>query len=308
MKLYFITFGAGIFTNQIIRLSEQVRKTNWFDEVIAENPESISSFINEHKEFIENNRRGFGYWIWKPYIIQRQLSKMNDGDILFYADAGAYILPHRKNIFDEYIKILQSSDKPFMVFDPNFMKEKEFQKSKVLKRFNLQDNQEFLNSTQIESGVFGLMKTDFTVMFINEWLNYALEDNHSLFTDSTEKESVDFKDHRHDQSILSIISKLYDVHIIKRDDCYGVGPFFSQRMTDKGPREFSPDWFRREPDYIFEKHKKIEDWLADKTTDDWFKEHEMYDPKIHHTCKDFTFSMWEKFSKYDYVNPNERNI
>ena len=33
-------------------------------------------------------RRGYGYWIWKPYIVSKMMSRLNDGDILVYTDAG----------------------------------------------------------------------------------------------------------------------------------------------------------------------------------------------------------------------------
>ena len=48
MKKYFISFGNGIFTKRVQLLKRQAINTGWFDKVIIENTETISSFINEH--------------------------------------------------------------------------------------------------------------------------------------------------------------------------------------------------------------------------------------------------------------------
>ena len=47
-----------------------------------------SEFWVKHGNFIENNKRGYGYWLWKSYIVKKQLELMKEGDILLYADSG----------------------------------------------------------------------------------------------------------------------------------------------------------------------------------------------------------------------------
>lgn len=49
------------------------------------------------KFFVENFRlllcrRGAGYWIWKPFIILRQLKKQGNNDFLVYCDSGIEII------------------------------------------------------------------------------------------------------------------------------------------------------------------------------------------------------------------------
>ena len=81
MVLKFITFGShngGVHSNYIdaaTRLANQVKELKLFDEIIVYtgyNLKEDTEFWNKHSEFILNNRRGFGYWIWKPYIIKKQ--------------------------------------------------------------------------------------------------------------------------------------------------------------------------------------------------------------------------------------------
>jgi hypothetical protein len=55
-----------------------------------------------------------------------------------------------------------------------------------------------------------------------------------------------------------------------------MGPFFSGRMTDNGPRNHpfpAPDRFRTRPGYDCFKHFTIKEWLKDfpEETEEWKK-------------------------------------
>lgn len=268
MKKHLISFGDDIlYKYQKLRLRKEAESTNWFDDIIIHSPDTIKEFLDEHKNFV-NNSRGWGYWIWKPYIILNQLSKIDEGDFLFYIDSGGSILNHKEDRLAEYLNILNSSDKPVITFccqgDPPWYQEKKLQKMRVLKRFNLDNNEEFLNSGQIEAGVFICKKSEFTINFVKEWLELVIENNYNLVNDEDDLEqSSEFLAHRHDQSVLSILSKLKNVTMLNLSECYGVGPFFSSRITDNGARENAPDSFRKEPDYDAHKHHTWKVYLSD---------------------------------------------
>jgi len=66
-----------------------------FNKIISYNDKDLNNdeeFWKKHGNFIENNKRGNGYWIWKPYIIMKNLDLMNDNDILLYLDCGCEVL------------------------------------------------------------------------------------------------------------------------------------------------------------------------------------------------------------------------
>lgn len=266
---HFLTFGNGVFERQRQKLVRQAAATGWFDTITEETPDTIQEFYQQHKAFIDRNKRGYGYWIWKPYIILRQLEKMELGDFLFYTDSGATILPHKKDKLDQYIQLLESVDKPVLTFGVVNYPEGMFQKMKVLQSFILEgkrlyEHEDFLNSSQIESGIFICRKTDFTVQFVQRWLELLLLNNYELVTDGDNQEQLpSFVDHRHDQSILSILCKIEKTPIVIDNEAYGQGPFFSSRLTDDGPREFAPDSFRMLPEYDYRKHKTWADWNQD---------------------------------------------
>jgi hypothetical protein len=264
---YFITFGNNEFSQQTLRLKKEAEQTLWFDKVIIENQNTISYFYETHKNFIANNTRGFGYWIWKPYIIHQLLSSIPFNSYVFYTDSGASIISHKYNRLLEYIELLDSSTKPILTFAAQY-EEKSFKKSKTLDYFGsmgygLVYDESFLNSYQVESGVLICKKTPFVIDFIKQWLDLCLLDNYSLVTDSKDNEPNYFIEHRHDQSILSVLCKINKSHIICCDEAYGNGPFFSSRLTDNLPRRFAPDLFRTDSRYDPSKHFTWQEWLND---------------------------------------------
>lgn len=268
---FLISFGDNNFTYKKQIIKKQAESTGWFDNVIIHSPDTLTKFFNEHKDFVTNSR-GYGYWIWKPYIILNLLEKINEGDNIVYIDSGGCILNHKNKRFEEYLKLLEHN--PILVFadggsfgnSPDY-KEKYFQKMRVLKKFNLENDEEFLNSGQIEGGVFICKKCQESIDFVKEWLNLLTEDNYSLVNDDDNFEQLsEFMGHRHDQSILSILSKRKKVNILGLTECYGMGPFFSSRMTDNGLRPFAPDGFRKQPGYIDTKHINWQIYLHDENT------------------------------------------
>ena len=78
---YFITFAAGSddYIKAGERLIKQANDTELFDNTFLYTDKSLqedSIFWTKHKDFIMNNKRGFGYWIWKPYIIKKTLEDL----------------------------------------------------------------------------------------------------------------------------------------------------------------------------------------------------------------------------------------
>ena len=70
MNIVFITFGShGGYIDAGRRLIDQAKQMNIFTETILYSPEYLQKdheFWTKHRTFIQNNRRGYGYWLWKP--------------------------------------------------------------------------------------------------------------------------------------------------------------------------------------------------------------------------------------------------
>ena len=262
MKKHFITFGDDNFKIQRWRLQQEAIRTNWFDKCFIETPNTITDFINQHKAIFDNFSKGFGLWLWKPYIILKHLQVMDEGDLLFYQDAGGSVIQNKKKRFEDYCKILELSQKPIIAFSVPFYREIHYQKMSLLRRFDLQYNQDFLNSEHIEGGVVMLRKCEFTINFVKQWLDVMIEQDYLFSKDDIENESASFLSYRGDQSVLSALIKLHKVSYYGTE-AYGAGPFFSSRMSDNNLKQDAPDRFRTRPDYNYGRHENWKAYHAD---------------------------------------------
>ena len=62
------------------------------DEVREYSAKDIDANFYAKNKLILDQKRGAGYWLWKPYIIKDALSAVNDGDYVFYVDSGAFFV------------------------------------------------------------------------------------------------------------------------------------------------------------------------------------------------------------------------
>lgn len=213
MKKKFITFGGPSqrYHDNVIRICKEVEEFDYFDEVLGftENDLILDvPFWNAHHQFILTNNRGFGYWIWKSYLINKELEKMNYGDILVYADSGCKINKKGKPRFLEYIEMLEKDTKKYglISFQLQF-KEKQYTKRLIFDFFKiplLNFNEDIKNLKQCVGGIQIIKKTIHSSNLIKLWSmitqNYILI-NDMIYSD----EDIEFVENRHDQSIYSIL-------------------------------------------------------------------------------------------------------
>jgi hypothetical protein len=113
-NIYFITFGGGYkkshskaspvnYHKAAARICKEAVSLNIFNKIygITENYLLNGDYWKKHGKFTLNNHRGFGYWLWKPYIINKLLEKLSEGDILIYADSGCGL--HKKDMSVEKV-------------------------------------------------------------------------------------------------------------------------------------------------------------------------------------------------------------
>jgi hypothetical protein len=67
------------------RIKNEAESFNIFDNIVIYNDENLKTdfpeFWSTHGNFINNNSRGYGYWIWKSYLVLKTLESMNENDM-----------------------------------------------------------------------------------------------------------------------------------------------------------------------------------------------------------------------------------
>ena len=229
LNIHFITYGDEKYKKSRERICKEAEDSKWFNNVkYFTNKDYDKDFYNKYKKIL-NLPRGGGYWIWKPYFIKTYLDNLNDNDILVYIDSGCSINKNNKKEFDRYIEIVKNDITGILGFQYTnlFYQEKKWNIQEVFNYFNVEDNIDILDSPQICGGIQIIHKKPKSIEIINKWYN-VIEDNILLFTDNYSKEQKEyFRDHRHDQSIQSVIKKIYNVPMIQNhgiDSMNGIDP------------------------------------------------------------------------------------
>jgi hypothetical protein len=151
-------------------------------------------------------RRGNGYWWWKPFLAVKMLESMSEGDVLCYLDAGCELNPNGLPKLRKYIDRARNDGG---VFFQVWHKEKCWNKMDTLLFFGVEADREILEGGQIESGTWLMRKGDDMLDAAREWDRVHQLDDHHHATDARSKKRnlPTFREHRHDQSILSLIVK-----------------------------------------------------------------------------------------------------
>jgi hypothetical protein len=205
-----ITFSAGSqdYHDASNRLQKQANEIELFDNIIGYTDEDLKNdniFWEKHSNFITNNKRGYGYWIWKSYIIKKTMDKMNDGDVLLYVDCGCEINIRKKEILKHYFEVIKNE----YIIGCLTELEKEWNKMDLIIKLDM-NYDEYLNSRQCEAGAVLIFVCDKTRCLVNEWYELACDYHNIDDTPSLHKNLDCFIEHRHDQSIFSLLRKKYN--------------------------------------------------------------------------------------------------
>ena len=214
MILKLITFGShNNYIDAGKRLIEQAKNTEMFNEIIlytADDLKTDEHFWKTHGDFVSKNSRGYGYWIWKSYLIKKNMEEMNHGDILLYLDSGCEIACKEKNWINTCIDQVKI-DKIIGTYYrfPVDVSEKYWSKMDLIEKFNIDST--LLDDKQRQGGLVLFYICDEVKQLVNEWYTLS-SDYHNLDNSpSILENSTGFREHRHDQSIFSLLTKKYNL-------------------------------------------------------------------------------------------------
>lgn len=189
-----------------------------FDSVIQYKEKDIDSKFLEKNNKILNQIRGAGYWLWKPYFIWETLKNTDDGDIIFYADSGSRFIKQ----IDPILEKIKKSNKGVSVFEMSGNhKENEYCRKQVAQEV-VGCDKSIMESDQNMASFVGIRNCAESKDIIYKWL--ILCEKEHLITDLPvqEDEFPMFKGHRHDQTLLSLLSKKLNLDTIADPSQWGL--------------------------------------------------------------------------------------
>jgi hypothetical protein len=207
--LHLITFGQGKYVEGVDILTQKASALNIFTSILAS--KDVTEFCNDDVvEFCERNPRGYGYWLWKPRFIQKQMQEIADNEFILYADAGC-----RLGVFNNISHVIGkmvSNNKlfcvhPYIQRNPDVNREHAWTKADLVNYLKVENT--LMDTPQLQAGRILIRVTPESRAIIDRWVNIMSIKNAHLFNDEKSKEPNHplFVEHRHDQSILSLLIK-----------------------------------------------------------------------------------------------------
>lgn len=212
MKKYLLTFGTEEYYGSINLLAKSCK--NMVDGLFLTTEKDIPKYFYEKHNKIFSQKRGFGYWLWKPFFILKALQQINDGDLLIYCDSASVVVNDLNYLFDLCLKnngILLFENQNGCSIGKH--KNKEWTKADCFNLMNCNE-EKYINGDQVDAAFQVYQKTPFNLNFIEQYLYFC--ENENILTDCPNITGVNqdtFIDHRHDQSVLSLLAIKHDIKL-----------------------------------------------------------------------------------------------
>lgn len=205
--MYLVNFADQKFLAAQKFNSKTALNIGKFKFVFEYNNEIIDAdFFLRYKNILTQSK-GAGYWLWKPYIIKDALRKINDDEVLLYSDSASYFIRDAR-VLEKLPTLFEQDVIPFELEWPESM----FTKRDAFTMMQL-EGYGYENSNQRLASFILIRKSNFSVAFFDEYLNYCC--NEQILTDLPNACGLpnfsDFVAHRHDQSIFSLLTKKYNL-------------------------------------------------------------------------------------------------
>jgi len=215
----FLSFADSRLSESMKRLRKQVYALNLFDRCLFCNEFNLGSeFVRKNSWAFSYHSRGFGYFLWKPYLIERSLSELRDGDVLVYSDVGNHFRIENAFRLKSYIDLASESVTPILApkLSSKYL-EQAWTKYELLAFLGVENAIEVRLSPQFEANFILIVNRPRAKEMVRKW-NEIYEKEPKLFDDSFSSVQLEgFVEHRHDQSAFSVLGKLHGITEIPGD-------------------------------------------------------------------------------------------
>lgn len=215
MKTYLVSYATSIFQKAQQRLHKSARHFG-IDHCCPYGGSDIreTDFYQRNKAILDL-KRGGGYWLWKPYIILDVMRRANEGDIIIYSDSGAEIIDSLQPLIDICVQ-----REGLLLFQvpcyTGVFSNIQWTKRDCFVLMNA-DTPHFHRGQQVAGSPHFYVKNRKNIEFLEEWLFYCQDPR--ILTDQPntcgKRNYPEFYDHRHDQSVLSILALRHNLEIYR---------------------------------------------------------------------------------------------
>ena len=218
MTTHLVTFATNDMSRAAELCVESAGRNGVDGYCVMESPSTVQILGHQYPTLLRlmaTAPRGIGFWSWKPLIINNALNALPLDSYLIYADAGIEFIAPVQHIIDR-----MGHDKPQ---DDIFLFGNSWEHAHWCKRDVIDEvwpcNSESKCPSphyetwdkfgkQVQASVIFFRVSDYSRAFVAEWLKWCLHDGGRLIDDSPSvlPNHPEFREHRHDQSILTTLA------------------------------------------------------------------------------------------------------
>ncbi|CAE8633418.1 unnamed protein product, partial [Polarella glacialis] len=247
-----ISYAHGCCSQSLQRNRQQALKVG-VDEARAYGKSALAPMWAERHELILSQKRGAGWWLWKPQLILQTLKDpavpWNRGVVL-WVDAGNYLHADPRPLLST---ALQGSDVTGLRL--KWCLEVEWTSDVTLRRLNMSDRYALMDRPQLGAYFLAFRKSEVSIAFVEEWLRLSQDPVALLGSAASKLDSEDegsslpatkddnethpmFQTHQADQSIFSLLFKDFGFRAISLEEGHKVVTLDRWRVLE------SRCWFR----------------------------------------------------------------
>ena len=210
MRIHLVTFATPRFRHRQFLLGWSALANKVVDSVTHWTPKKLLAAGFENRcSTIRLSERGSGFYAWKPFIIQKKLEEMPEGDIVFYCDVGRTfpykLLSGSLQFFLDWMKVHEQSVMPGIKIPwggPMSM----WTKRDAFVSMSM-DTPSVHATAPIQASFSTWTNGLVSKEIVAEWMNLSAQ--RQLISDDPSAlglpELSGYKEHRHDQSLLSLV-------------------------------------------------------------------------------------------------------
>jgi hypothetical protein len=197
-----LSFADEKFANAQTRLEKNRVKFGYADSHFMAGPDDLraSDLFTANPQF-NSSQKGFGYWLWKPFLMLRALQQLPPGGALLYLDADDGLEVDCREVL-----LALHSRHDVILNLTNSAPAIERTKRDAFVAMH-RDTPFYHEQPQIEAGFISVKNTPRGCAFLEEWFSWCRQ--FSLISDEPSRlapEHDEFCFHRHDQALLNLLS------------------------------------------------------------------------------------------------------
>lgn len=245
MRKIYITFSGDRYHNTTERIVKDAPRLGADDVFVYDD---VWLMRHRHEFYLQNQwawnhprTRGFGWFIWKPFLIMDALNRVNDGDIVLFTDADTYPIHDFSMLYD-----ICKANEGVMLFSAVGCSHRHWCKRDCFIIMG-QDEPKY-NAEIVQHGVARFMCFQKgprrPQQFLMEWLAYCCNPLANTFDKSViAPEYPELREHRCEQAIMTNLAHKYGYKLWREACQYGA--------TQKEDQEYFPQLFHQLGDHTY---------------------------------------------------------